>query len=117
MLARRLKWWGFVGSAVQRWAKRFGGVEAALARPEMPPEGPLKEAISRAMRRDLKYSSVPMDAGFWSEEEEEEERMALAQQQQQQQGEEGEDRRQEQQEQDGHQAAGDGEEGSLDRRH
>lgn len=35
----------------QSWAHRRGGVRAALALPEAPPEGPLRDALAAVLRQ------------------------------------------------------------------
>lgn len=46
---------------MQAWAKRRGGAEAALARPEVPRGGPLREAIAAALRSNIKHNQAAED--------------------------------------------------------
>jgi hypothetical protein len=59
-------WLLVLASCAQEWAKHLGGVDAALARPEVPREGPLHEAIAKALRSDLTHNSAAHDL-FWPE--------------------------------------------------
>jgi hypothetical protein len=79
-------WLLVLASCAQEWAKHLGGVDAALARPEVPREGPLHEAIAAALRSDLTHNSAAQNLHMFDEhEKEEEEAHPLEQQQQQQQ--------------------------------
>ena len=52
----------FPPAAVQSWAQCHGGVRAALALPEAPPEGPLRDALATVLRQ-RPSTSVAMDLG------------------------------------------------------
>lgn len=47
---------------LQSWAQSHGGVRAALARPDAPPEGPLRDALSAVLRQHPP-TSVAHDLG------------------------------------------------------
>lgn len=50
--------------ACQEWAAARGGMWLALGQPEVPGEGPLRDAIALAMRQKV-LTSVPDDSGRW----------------------------------------------------
>lgn len=50
-------------SPSQSWAQRRGGVQAALARPEAPPEGPLRDALAAVLRQRTPTRRIAYDLG------------------------------------------------------